>query len=119
VDTLVVVTQTPDTWSLGTAFAIHHLLELDKHCFVVDVNISAFTSTLPSGIADAQFFAQLYGEKEVARVMRGMGIRSVRCADGLTTTDLMYAAAKHLPIDVPIDKGVIDGMDLRKFCAHL
>jgi len=77
---------------------------------IAGIDISAIASALPSGIADTEFFAQLYGQKEVARVARGTGIRSVRCADGLTTTELVHAAAEHLLADYPIDRSAIDGL---------
>lgn len=38
IDALIVVTQTPDDWSPGTAFAVHHQLELNTSCFVATVN---------------------------------------------------------------------------------
>lgn len=38
IDGLVVVTQTPDTWSPGTSTAVHKNLDLSTHCLTVDIN---------------------------------------------------------------------------------
>lgn len=38
IDGLIVVTQTPDDWSPGAGFIVHHKLELSTHCFVLNIN---------------------------------------------------------------------------------
>ncbi|EHC5873787.1 ketoacyl-ACP synthase III [Salmonella enterica subsp. enterica serovar Eastbourne] len=77
---------------------------------ITGIDISAIASILPSGIANTEFFAQLYGEKESARVTRGTGISSIRHADGITTTELIHGAVEHLLANYPIDRKAIDGL---------
>lgn len=38
IDALVVVTQTPDSWTPGTAFAVHSELGLNEGCYVTTIN---------------------------------------------------------------------------------
>ncbi|MBD1582311.1 3-oxoacyl-ACP synthase III family protein [Pseudoalteromonas sp. S16_S37] len=38
IDALIVVTQTPDSWSPGTAFAVHSELGLKSNCYVATIN---------------------------------------------------------------------------------
>ncbi|NMM29058.1 MAG: ketoacyl-ACP synthase III [Glaciimonas sp.] len=74
------------------------------------ISIKAITAALPSEVIGADVFSALYGEKEVARIVRGTGINSIRSAKGMTTSDLIAAAAEHLIRNMDIDRNEIDGL---------
>jgi 3-oxoacyl-[acyl-carrier-protein] synthase-3 len=81
---------------------------IGKH--ISGIKIAAITASIPSKILDSEFFSTLYGEKEVARVTRGTGIGSIRSGVGLTTADMVEAAASQLLCNVSLDKSDIDGL---------
>lgn len=74
------------------------------------VRIKAITAAIPSEVLGSEFFSTLYEEKEVARVARGTGISSIRSANGLTTADMIAAAARHLFGNAPLNSADIDGL---------
>lgn len=74
------------------------------------VSIKAITAALPSGTIGAAEFAAMYGEREVARIVRGTGIGSIRSAAGKTTSDLIVAAGARLMRGWGIEAGEIDGL---------
>ncbi|WP_175998604.1 3-oxoacyl-ACP synthase III family protein [Burkholderia stabilis] len=74
------------------------------------ISVKAITAALPSGTIGEAEFAAIYGEREVARIVRGTGISSIRTAAGMTTSDLVVAAAAHLMHGWGIDAGEIDGL---------
>lgn len=74
------------------------------------IHIKALTAAIPSDVVGSEFFSKLYGDKEVARVIRGTGIGSVRCANGMITSDLIVAAAEHLLSGLHFDRTEIDGL---------
>lgn len=75
------------------------------------VTLSAIQSVLPEKIIGESFFSELYGEKEVARIVKGTGIGSVRSADKATTTsDMISTAAKQLLAGLNIDACKVDGL---------
>ncbi|WP_414440213.1 3-oxoacyl-ACP synthase III family protein [Burkholderia sp. 22PA0106] len=74
------------------------------------ISVKAITAALPSGRIGEAEFAAIYGEREVARIVRGTGIGSIRTAAGMTTTDLIVAAAEHLMRGRGTDMAEIDGL---------
>ncbi|AOJ63255.1 3-oxoacyl-ACP synthase [Burkholderia ubonensis] len=74
------------------------------------VSVKAITAALPSGTIGEAEFAAIYGEREVARIVRGTGIGSIRTAAGMGTSDLIVAAAAHLMRGWKIAAGEIDGL---------
>ncbi|WBM68819.1 ketoacyl-ACP synthase III [Buttiauxella sp. WJP83] len=74
------------------------------------INIKAITAAIPSTVMEASDFTLLYGEKNVSRVIRGTGIKSIRVAKYISTTDLMTAAVNNLLNNIYFDKNQIDGL---------
>ncbi|WP_070108487.1 3-oxoacyl-ACP synthase III family protein [Burkholderia plantarii] len=74
------------------------------------VAVKAIAAALPSTIMDTDAFAAIYGEREVARVVRGTGIGSIRTAAGLGTGDLLVAAASHLLDGLGLNAAEIDAL---------
>ncbi|WP_175701757.1 3-oxoacyl-ACP synthase III family protein [Burkholderia ambifaria] len=74
------------------------------------ISIKAITAALPSGTIGEAEFAAIYGEREVARIVRGTGIGSIRTAAGMATSDLIVAAALNLMRGSEIAAGEIDGL---------
>lgn len=74
------------------------------------VSIRAITAALPSGTIGKAEFAAIYGEREVARIVRGTGIGSIRTAVGMATSDLIVASASHLMRGCEVAAGKIDGL---------
>lgn len=72
--------------------------------------VKSITAALPAETLGIDFFSSLYGEKEVARIVRGTGIRAVRSANGMTTSSLISAAARHLLSNTDVSKDEIDGL---------
>ncbi|EOZ6414533.1 hypothetical protein ACQUXI_003665 [Cronobacter turicensis] len=74
------------------------------------VNIIAITAAIPSTVMEASDFTLMYGEKNVSRVIRGTGIKSIRVAKHISTTDLMTAAVNNLLNNIDFEKNKIDGL---------
>ncbi|MCJ8507153.1 hypothetical protein MUU53_04425 [Rhizobium lemnae] len=74
------------------------------------IAIKAITAALPTTTLDTDFFSSLYGEKEVARIVRGTGIRSIRVAQQISTSQLIVAAVNHLAHNTQLDLGQVDGL---------
>lgn len=63
---------------------------------ITGVTIRAISTAVPENQATQGDFAELFGEKEVERIVQGTGIKSIREAGSLTTTDLVVAACRNL-----------------------
>ena len=74
------------------------------------ISIKAITAALPSSTIGEAEFAAIYGERQVARIVRGTGIGSIRTAAGMATSDLIVAAALNLMRGSEIAAGEIDGL---------
>jgi 3-oxoacyl-[acyl-carrier-protein] synthase-3 len=74
------------------------------------IHVKAITAAYPSEIIGTDIFSSLYGEKEVARVVRGTRISSVRSAKGMNTSDMISSAAEHLLGSTDINRNEIDGL---------
>jgi len=80
---------------------------------VNNIKVSAITAAIPKNFLDLSSLESLYGENEVRRIMEGTGIRKVRIAEaGIKTSDLCYAAVKHLINGCEIDSRSIDAIIL-------
>lgn len=60
------------------------------------VAIRAVTAALPERLVTLDDFAEHFGAKEVARIVKSTGIQSIREAKSLHTSDLMIAACRNL-----------------------
>ncbi|MFC3394550.1 3-oxoacyl-ACP synthase III family protein [Brenneria rubrifaciens] len=74
------------------------------------ISVKAITAAIPSTIMGEKDFVELYGEKNTSRVIRGTGIRSIRVAQGLRTSDMISSAIEHLSKNIDFDKSEIDGV---------
>lgn len=77
---------------------------------ISNISIKAMTAALPSKEIGRTFFAERYGDKEVARVIRGTGIGSIRSGCDTSTNDLITAAGENLLQHQAIKKEAIDGL---------
>ena len=76
-----------------------------------NIRISAISSYLPEKKLELASLGDLYGEKEVASIIKATGIERVRIASQYqTASDLCYEAAKQLIESEKIDKGEIGGL---------
>lgn len=75
-----------------------------------DVEIYAVCGALPAQQMDQAAFAELYGEKEVARISQNTGIYSKSVAGALTTSQLMVAASTKLLDEAKIERSEVDAL---------
>jgi 3-oxoacyl-[acyl-carrier-protein] synthase III len=74
------------------------------------VTFRAVAGALPDRFVTQDDFAALYGEREVERIVRNTGVRSVRTAQALATSDLVYAACRSLLDRCALSGAEIDGL---------
>jgi len=78
---------------------------------IPNIKISAITSYLPKSKLDLSSLSEIYGEKEVANIIKATGIESVRIASSdQTSSDLCFEAAQHLFEMEQIEKDKIGGL---------
>ena len=77
---------------------------------IIGINIKAIAAAIPSTLMQSSDFTLLYGEKNVSRVIRGTGIKSIRVAKHISTTDLMTAAVNNLLSNIDLENNQIDGL---------
>ncbi|MEK6748144.1 MAG: ketoacyl-ACP synthase III [Pseudomonadota bacterium] len=74
------------------------------------VAIRAVSVALPERVVTLDDFGQLFGTKEVARIVKSTGITSIREARSLHTSDLIIAACRNLFVDGVCNPREIDGL---------
>ncbi|MFR9567924.1 MAG: ketoacyl-ACP synthase III [Rikenellaceae bacterium] len=75
------------------------------------IEIKAISSWLPTNVLEMSSLNDIYGEKEVANIIKATGIERVRVADtDMTSSDMCYNAALHLIDQENIDCSEIDGL---------
>lgn len=76
-----------------------------------NVRIKAVNSWLPDKRVEMTSFNSLYGEAEVASIIKATGVERVRVADeGMTSSDMCFNAAEALFDQTGINKAEIDGL---------
>lgn len=76
-----------------------------------NVCIKAVNSWLPETRVEMTSFNSLYGEAEVASIIKATGVERVRVADeGMTSSDMCFNAAEALFDQTGINKTEIDGL---------
>lgn len=75
------------------------------------VDIRAVTSWLPERCLEMASLSTIYGESEVASIIKATGVERTRIADtDICSSDMCQAAAESLIEKEGIDKGEIDGL---------
>lgn len=74
------------------------------------IRIEAISAAIPATTMGSEEFSALYGQKEAARVARGTGISSIRTAEGLSTQQLVTAAAQQLINNADVELEQIDAL---------
>lgn len=78
---------------------------------IKNIKIAAVTSYLPKKTLELSDLGDLFGEKEVANIIKVTGIERVRIADeNQTSSDMCFEAAKHLIEKENLEKEVIGGL---------
>ncbi len=73
--------------------------------------IVGIAATVPANICNLRDFSAQWGEKEVEQIIAGTGVSHIRQAPaGMTTSDLCFASAQKLLLELDIDSKTIDGI---------
>lgn len=75
-----------------------------------NINITGIATALPSNKLEMLTFADKLGKNQVKRIIAGTGIRAVRVAKGIETSDLFDIAANTIINTLGIDRKSIDGI---------
>lgn len=74
------------------------------------VELRAVSAAVPEFLTTESDFSELYGEKQVARITKETGIRSIREGKALKTSDLICAACESLFSNGVVDVAEVDGL---------
>lgn len=75
------------------------------------IKISAISSCAPKSKLDLTSLSDQFGEKEVKKIIKTTGIKSVSVAEnGVTTSDLCFLSTKKIMLDCNIKPDNIDGL---------
>ena len=76
-----------------------------------NVRINAVNSWLPGKIVEMTSFNSLYGEAEVASIIKATGVERIRVADeNMTSSDMCIKSAEALFEQEQFDRSLIDGL---------
>lgn len=81
------------------------------HTIIDNVQIKAVNAWLPEEVLEMKQLSSLYGEAEVASIMKTTGVERVRVAPkDMTSSDMCQKSAEHLLEQEGIDCAAIDGL---------
>jgi 3-oxoacyl-[acyl-carrier-protein] synthase-3 len=73
--------------------------------------IAGIVATVPAKVCDLHDFSAQWGEKEVEQIIAGTGVSRIRQAPaGMTASDLCFASAQKLLLELEVDPKIIDGI---------
>ena len=74
-------------------------------------NITGIATTIPAEVCNLRDFSAQWGEKEVEQIIAGTGVVCIHQAPtGMTTSDLCFASAQKLLLELDVDPKTIDGI---------
>ena len=75
------------------------------------IEISAISSCVPKSMLDLSSLSNQFGKKEINKIIKTTGIKSIRVSEkGVTTSDLCFMSSKKIMLDCNIRPEEIDGL---------